>query len=281
MTRTYEIAVVPPFRLDLTVNALRRLPTNTVDLLTPEGEYVRALFATPRPAIYRVTQIDHGTLSVRIDGARSRDDQTLHLVQKVLGTKKDLSGFDKAAGQIPWLSSLVRRMRGLKPPRYPSLWEACVNAVVFQQLSIRAASAITRRLIAALGERVETDSIPVPLSVFPCAERLSEATDDTLRATGLSGSKVATLRRIAEAVVSGALDAEKLEESTSQDGMAALCRIKGIGPWTAALILLRGLSRLDVFPANDTGAASNIALFSGDASSDPRLLLDTLGPQRG
>ena len=59
-----------------------------------------------------------------------------------------------------------------------------------------------------------------------------------------------------------------------------LRRIKGIGPWTA-VILLRGLGRLDVFPANDSSVASNIALAAGSAPLDVQSVLDALGPQRG
>lgn len=281
MTQTYEISAVQPFRLDLTVNALRRLPTNIVDFLTPEGDYMRAFHANSRRTVCRVSQVDEKTLSVRIGGDQGRAQQILHLVQKVLGTEKDLSDFDKNAVHIPWLAPLVRRMRGVKPPCYPSLWEGCVNAVVFQQLSIRAASAITRRLIVAFGEQVEVDSVPVPLYVFPSAERIKEATEDGLRATGLSASKVATLQRVAEAIVSGALDAKRLEESASQDVMKMLCEIKGIGPWTATIILLRGMGRLDIFPPNDSGALSNLGLVSGAAPMDSRVLLDALGSQRG
>jgi DNA-3-methyladenine glycosylase II len=281
MPRTYEISIVQPFRLDLTVSALRRLPTNIVDLLTPEGEYIRAFYANPEPVVCRVSQVDQGTLSVRIDGDEHKAGQTLSLVQKVLGIEKDLADFNKMAAHIPWLAPLVHRMRGVKPPCYPSVWEGCVNAVVFQQLSIRAASAIMRRLIVAFGERVEIDSVPVPLYVFPSAERIKEAAEDGLRAAGLSASKAATLRRVAEAIVSGALDAQRLEEAPSQDVAKALCSIKGIGPWTAAIVLIRAMGRLDVFPANDSGVLSNIALVSPAAPADPRELLDALGSQRG
>ena len=60
-----------------------------------------------------------------------------------------------------------------------------------------------------------------------------------------------------------------------------LLRIRGIGPWTAAVILLRGLGRLDVFPANDTSVASNIALVAGSEPFDAPTVLRTLGSQRG
>ena len=75
----------------------------------------------------------------------------LALARRILGADRDLGHFDRAAARIPWLAPLAARMRGVKPPRYPTLWEACVNAIVFQQVSLLAASAIMRRLIVALG----------------------------------------------------------------------------------------------------------------------------------
>jgi DNA-3-methyladenine glycosylase II len=97
----------------------------------------------------------------------------------------------------------------------------------------------------------------------------------------LSANKIATLRRVAEAITSGTLDPTTLEGCASSDAAASLRRIKGIGPWTAAVILLRGLGRLDVFPANDTSVASNIALVAGSTPFDAQTVLTALGPQRG
>src|SRR5579871_511165 len=190
----HEIPVVMPYRLDLTVSVLRRLSTNIVDRFTPEGQYVRALTGSPEPAIVRVMQIRHKeALSVTIEGDTSKEAETLGLVRRILGTDQDLTDFDRSAAQVPWLAPLVQHMRGVKPPRYPSLWEACVNSLVFQQLSLRAASAIMRRLIVALGLPVETDCLPVPLYVFPAPESVKNAPDDLLHATGLSANKIATL----------------------------------------------------------------------------------------
>jgi 3-methyladenine DNA glycosylase/8-oxoguanine DNA glycosylase len=211
--------------------------------------------------IVRVTQVAHQhSLRVTIAGNRRNDAAVLGLVRQVLGTDRDLRRFYRAAAHVPWLAPLVKRMRGVKPPRYPTLWEACANAIVFQQLSIRAASAIMQRLIVAVGQCVQVNGVPMPLYLFPTAERFHHESDERLRSTGLSANKIATLRRVAEAIESGALDAATLERCTSPDGAAMLRGIKGIGPWTATIILLRGLGRLDVFPGNDTSVARNIAL---------------------
>jgi len=55
-----------------------------------------------------------------------------------------------------------------------------------------------------------------------------------------------------------------LEQRSSADAALLLRSIKGIGPWTAAVILLRGLGRLDTFPGNDSGVAANLALIAGE-----------------
>lgn len=275
----HAISVRTPYRLDLTVSVLRRTSGNLVDVLTPEGEYLRALDGVPNPVIVRVRQVRPGTLSVAIEGDGRDPEQTLALVRRNLGLDVDLGRFYQSAARIGWLNPLVLRVRGVKPPRYPTLWEACVNSIVFQQVSLLAATSITRRLILSLEQPLEYGG--VQLYRFPGVERVAGAEDSVLRAAGLSAGKLATLRRVGEMIGSGALDGDMLEERSSPDAAALLCGIKGIGPWTAAVILLRGFGRLDVFPANDTSVAKNLALVAGGAALDVDAVLTGLGTERG
>jgi len=280
--QNYELSVVGPYRLDLTVSALRRLSTNVVDVFTADGCYVRALAGTHGPVIVRATQVHPERLTVTIESdARDAGEHApaLALMRRVLGVDRDIARFTRAAARLPWLSPLARRMRGVKPPRYPTLWEAFVNAIVFQQVSLAAASTIVRRLIVTLGTSLESEG--TPLYLFPEAERLLGAGDGELRTMGLSANKIATLRRSGEALASGALGATMLEERSSHDAAALLQQIKGIGPWTATVILLRGLGRLDVFPMNDTSVAHNIALVAGKGPLDVAGILRALSPQQG
>lgn len=278
----HTLAVSPPFRLDLTVSALRRLPTNPVDVIVADGSYLHAVDAPHQPAIVRVRQRSPNALAVAID-AHPLDDsegkRILALIARTLGVNRDLGPFYAASSTIPWLGPLAERLRGLKPPRYRSLWEAIVNAVVYQQVSLHAASAVVQRIIEAFGTRLESEGAPV--YVFPSAERVLAASDDTLRGMGLSGGKLATLRRAADAILTGTSDAATMEELPSPEGAALLRGIKGIGPWTASVILLRGLGRLDVFPMNDSGVGRNLALAAGGTVPDVEQVLDTLGAQRG
>jgi DNA-3-methyladenine glycosylase II len=275
---SHEISVITPYRLDLTVSALRRMPTNLVDIYTADGRYLRALGEFTEPVIVSVTQASADALAVSVTGRVGDTGQALACVRRMLGTERDISDFHRRARQTPWLAPLTRRMRGLKPPRYPTLFEACANAIVFQQVSLHAASAIMRRLIVALGTQVEHDG--VPLVMLPTVDRLLGADDAVTRAAGLSAAKLATLRRAGEAIAAGTINEAMLEERSSADAALLLQRIKGIGPWTAAVILLRGLGRLDTFPGKDSGVAANLALIAGERV-DPGPIAEALGPQRG
>ena len=277
--RSYSISVRAPYRLDLTVNVLRRLSTNLVDVLSPDGAYVRWLGGASDVALVRVSQSSPETLTIVIEGDRHEHPRLLKLVRQMLGVEVDLTPFYRSASKVQWLYPLVSRMRGVRPPRYPTLWEACVNAIVFQQISLHAASAIMGRLTVGLSEPVEHSGIR--LYPFPSREQVLSAPDSVLRGAGLSAGKLATLRRVADALRTGVLDEARLERLASPEAAALLRSIKGIGPWTAVVILLRGLGRLDVFPANDTSVARNLRLVGGPAALDVETLLDTLGPERG
>jgi DNA-3-methyladenine glycosylase II len=275
-----EIAfpAVAPYRLDLTVAVLRRFSTNVVDVVSEDGAYYRAIEGTAGPGLLRVRRRGPGELAVALDAPPGEAERVFAAARRMLGVDRDMTVFARRAARVPWLRALARRMHGVKPPRYPTLWEACVNAVVFQQVSLLAASAILRRVIEALGEPLEADG--ARLYAFPGVATIARADETVLRAAGLSAGKAATLRRVGEALTEGKLDEAMLEERPSAAASELLCAIKGIGPWTAAVILLRGLGRLDVFPANDSGAARGLAALGGDGLDLPAVLA-TLGDQRG
>lgn len=278
----HELPVQPPFRLALTATALRRVPTNVVDIITPDGEYVHAFAGKYGPLVARVSEQGERTLRVELEGDSREGDSREHvlsLIKRTLGADRDVSAFGKAAEQLPWLAPLAKRLVGIKPPRYRSLWEAFVNAVVFQQVSLHSATATVKRMVMLLGEPVVSGN--TALYRFPEADELLSSSDTTLRATGLSLAKIATLRRAAEAINAGALPEGKFEEMPSDDIAEELRKIKGVGPWTASVILLRGFGRLDAFPMNDSGVARNLTLVARGASFDVHHVLSILGDQRG
>jgi DNA-3-methyladenine glycosylase II len=95
---SYSIPVRAPYRLDLTVNVLRRLSTNLVDVLTPDGAYVRWL--GDGPEVIRVWQPSPDTLSVEIEGDRREHPRLLAQVRRMLGVEVDLTRFYHSASRV-------------------------------------------------------------------------------------------------------------------------------------------------------------------------------------
>jgi DNA-3-methyladenine glycosylase II len=92
---------------------------------------------------------------------------------------------------------------------------------------------------------------------------------------------VAHLRSAATAVLSGGVTSEIVQSLPSAQAAQRLTSVRGIGAWSAAVVLLRGFGRLDVFPMKDSGVARSLKMLSGDADLDAHALLEALGPVRG
>jgi len=148
---------------------------------------------------------------------------------------------------------IARLVADAGPPRFrrpaESPFAALVRAIVYQQLAGAAASAIHGRLIAAL----DGDVRPEPLLGLP---------DAALRAVGLSGGKVASLRDLATKVLDGTvvLEPRKLARLPDAEITARLSAVRGIGPWTADMFLLFQQRRLDVWPTGDLGVRRGFGL---------------------
>ena len=133
--------------------------------------------------------------------------------------------------------SVEDRRRGRPADPYGAL----VRSIVGQQLSTKAARSIWERLIAGFGDRA------------PTPEELLAADPEEIRAAGLSGSKVAYLRDLAERVADGELDLAGLAERPDEEVIAELTAVKGLGRWSADMYLLFHLGRPDVLPVGDLG----------------------------
>jgi DNA-3-methyladenine glycosylase II len=148
------------------------------------------------------------------------------------------------------LAGLVAEAGPMRIPRRTmSPFEALVQAIVYQQLAGPAARAIHGRLIAALDAGVEPEAL-VALS------------DETLRAVGLSGAKVRSLRDLASKALDGTLvlSPRTLARQSDEEVIARLSSVRGIGPWSAQMFLIFQLRRLDVWPVADLGVRHGYGL---------------------
>lgn len=245
--------------------------------MTPDGRYLRALANDGSPVTVEVFQPCCDALDVRITGSAAK--RSLETVAIMLGASVDLRDWYRRAAKIPWLAQLVRQLRGVKPPRYPELWEALCHGIVFQQLSIVAAAAIMQRFVRRFSAPISSNSFQ--LYPFPRPETIARARMGSLQSTGLSRMKAAYLKDAAKHVLAGSITTRDVESLPNDKAAAALQSIRGIGRWSAAVILLRGLGRLDVFPPLDSGASRSMKLLSANPRIDANDLLLALDGTRG
>lgn len=136
-------------------------------------------------------------------------------------------------------------VHGLGDPRRGSpndYYGALVRSIVGQQLSTRAARAIYTRLTDRFGGRP-----PTPVEV------VADDPDELRAAAGLSRAKVSFLRSLAEHVLDGSLELERLDDLPDDQVIAELVAVKGLGVWTSHMFLMFHLQRPDVLPVGDLG----------------------------
>jgi DNA-3-methyladenine glycosylase II len=248
-----------PFRLDLTAWALRRRAHNAIDRWNGSS-YERVLSVDgDGPYALSVTQ-DKALLAVRLDGmpaGESAERLARAALERILGLRADLKPFAAMAEQDPWLGPLAERMRGLKPPRFPTVFEALVNGIACQQLSLVVGIHLLNRLTAAHGRAAGADADGP--RAFPDPDRLASLEPESLRPHGFSLTKARTIVEAARAIVAGDLDLEALERLDDHTVMERLTRLRGVGRWTAEYVMLRGLGRLEIFPGDDVGAHNSLS----------------------
>jgi DNA-3-methyladenine glycosylase II len=208
---------------------------------------------------------------------RARIEGTL---RRVLGLDVDPAPLQGLANAERRLRAAARALRGMRPPRYSGLFEAFASVVPFQQLSLDAGVAIVGRLVERFGTHLERDGRR--LYAFPAAETIAATRVERLKQCGLSVRKAETLRLVAKAIASGKLSEQHLCCLSSPDALRFLTELPGIGPWSASLVLLRGLGRLDVFPPGDVGAVAGLrALMHLRAAAPLERIIERFGDYRG
>jgi DNA-3-methyladenine glycosylase II len=155
----------------------------------------------------------------------------------------------KRVGPLPW-----------PKPETGDLYLALVRAIAHQQLHARAAEAILGRLAASCG-----GAVPPP-------EALLALPDETIRACGFSGAKMAALRDIAARAADGTIPtparARKLSDA---ELIERLTVIRGVGQWTVEMLLIFTLKRPDVFPVDDFGVREGYKILYGlEAQPKPK-----------
>ena len=256
----FVLRPVPPFRLDLTAWTLRRSPRNDVDRW--DGTTYSRVLAIGSHAVSVAVSQDHDQLDVVVRAARPVAALEQHvgaILDRLLGLSLDLRPFYRMAARDPKLLALVDPYRGVRPPRFATVFEGLLNGISCQQLSLAAGLTVFSRLTARVGLTAPDSA----RHACPRPEDLARRRPASLRAIGYSGAKARAMLSAARAIVRGDLDLEQLAGLDNRAALDRLLGLPGVGRWTAEYVLLRSLGRLSVFPADDVGARNGLRRWLG------------------
>jgi len=260
MPTSFILHPVHPFRLDYTVWALRRRSKNIIDQW--DGEYYRRLFFIEGQLI-KVTVKQKNTKEILVSTNKKINQkikvELIKLLEMMLGLNRKLLDFYRLAKHDPHLSHLVSQFKGLKPPRFPSIFEALVNAISCQQLSLDAGLQIQNRFAQHIGKKMSGHD--GTFYAFPIPEDVAKCSVAELKKLGFSTNKCKTLIDLSSQIIADETLFDNLENKTNDEIVKLLCQFKGIGRWSAEYVLLRGLGKIEMFPGDDVGASKNLQLL--------------------
>ncbi len=167
----------------------------------------------------------------------------------VIFNKKHEKGMRFVEKSNPLFEKIVKNVGPYTAP-YGSIsrpYESLVNSIMYQQISVKAASSIARKFIAMYGD-----------GKYPVAKVMKELNDAEFREAGVSRQKAGYLRDLATKVSNGDVDLRRISRMDDEKVISELTKIRGIGRWSAQMFLIFHLGRLDIWPVDDLGLQKGV-----------------------
>ena len=196
----------------------------------------------------------------------------------------DLAPFYEQVKDDKIMACLTQKLWGLKSPTTQTAFEALIDSIVEQQISLKVANSIENKLIKKFGDALNLEG--KVYYVYPTPQKLASVGIEELRQCGLSQRKAEYIKGISKLAADGELDLEKLKNYDSADEIISeLDKVRGVGVWTAELTMLRGMQKLEALPADDLGLRRVISRYYCDgkviASAQARQIAENWGRWKG
>ncbi len=222
--------------------------------------------------------VDEPKLSVELKSNEEisyRDKKIIReIVDSIFSLRFDLKPFIKHVEKDRIMSRIVQKLRGLKAPAAETVFEALIDSIT---------ETLERKLIKTFGDVLELDG--EVYYGFPTPKKLASASVEELRGCGLSLRKAEYVRDLSAMIADGKLDLEELKNRDEKEIVSELCKIRGIGVWTAELTMVRGMNKVDALPADDLGLRRVISHFyCGDrkiSAEEARRIAEKWGRWKG
>jgi DNA-3-methyladenine glycosylase II len=226
------------------------------------------------------------TVELKSDSVITEEDKKTaeNTVKALFSLDLDLNPFYETVKDDKIMARLTRELWGLKNPTTPTVFEALVDSIVEQQISLKVANTLERRLIKKFGDPLSLES--ALYFAYPTPQRLASVSIDEFRQCGLSFRKSEYIKEASQLITEGKLNLDKLKNcESSEQIIRELDKIKGVGVWTAEFTMLRGMRRLEALPADDLGLRRVISHYYRDgkviSSAEARRIAEGWGAWKG
>jgi len=262
----FELKLIPPYNFDLQWKFYSSSNDPQPEIYK-DGIWKRAFKIGDELVPVEVTSI--GTVEkprLRIDAFSKLDaKERRYLSDKIMSIfrlRDDLRALYDFMERDEILRGIKKELYGLRPPGIgASIFEGAIRVIIQQQISLRVAYVMTGALVKRFGEKIEINC--EPYYDFPSPQALASADESKLRKCKLSRQKARYIRELALKVADG-YDLEKIREMNNEKAIEELMKFKGIGRWTAELILITTLGRMDLCVPDDLGARKAVSYFYFD-----------------
>lgn len=282
-----KLSVCPPFDFKLSTDIYIRLVYQVVDYYE-EGAHRRVYERDGDLLLVETAPVENeASLELRLLQPTENVEATLASVADevgwMFGADVDLADLYAMMDETPQTRGVKDELYGLKPPRVMDVYECVVGSIIEQSISLAAAFSVRKRMVERYGLSVEYEGRDY--FTFPKAEILAALSEDELFSVGLSRGKTRAIKTVSEWVARGELDLDELKALPTAEIMKELTKIKGIGPWTAEVVLSRAMGRYDVVLDKDVGLRAGLKKWYGaegvQSADDIRGILGRFGEWSG
>jgi DNA-3-methyladenine glycosylase II len=288
-TEKITVAALPPFRFDLSSEIFANGDKQIRNY--EKGRFWQVIRVNGKlilATIEAVGTVDKPEISAELksDSVITEEDKKKaeEAVNALFSLDLDLKPFYKTVKDDKIMEHLTRELWGLKNPTTPTVFEALVDSIVEQQISLKVANSIENKIIKKFGDTLNLER--AFYFAYPTPQRLASVSTEELRRCGLSFRKGEYIKEASRLITEGKLNLEKLKNyDSSEQIIKELDEIRGIGVWTAELTMLRGMQRLEALPADDLGLRRVISRYYRDGkmipSSEARKIAKNWGDWKG
>ncbi len=264
-TETFKIEAVAPFNFDLTAQIFssgdKQIRTYT------NGQFTQVLKLNGKLTMVKLAStgiVEQPKITVELKSnspiALQERQKAEEAVKFIFNLGFDLSAFYSEVKNDQTMYQITQQLYGLKNPTTATVYEALVDSIVEQQISIKVAHTLEERLVKKFGETLTLDG--ESFYAYPTPHNIACASLEEIRNCGLSQRKAEYIQEAAKLIVNGKLDLEHLKlQRSPEEIIVELDEIRGIGIWTAELTMLRGMQKLDALPADDFGIRRVISRY--------------------